>query len=212
MESARSAMEPRRQEVEGGGAAATVPKRKRQSQGKQRIKICFIENKERRQVTFSKRRSGIFKKASELCLLCGAHVAVIVFSAARRPKVFGIGYPSVDDVLRAYVPLPGEEGAGPAWLQEDDAACHADVEALLRQAEETEKLVAAEQARMDAIGDKVMKAAGGRFWWEADVEQLGEAELPEFTMALQRFRENVQRRVKKLSNAAAPPPPLLALQ
>ncbi|TVU03386.1 hypothetical protein EJB05_51077, partial [Eragrostis curvula] len=210
-------MEATRQEVEGGGVApaATVPKHGRPSQGKQRIEICYIENKERRQVTFSKRRSGLFKKASELCLLCGARLAVIVFSPAERPKAYGIGDPSVDDVLCAYAPLipggGGEEEEGAAWEEEeeDDAAYRAVVEALLRQSDETKTRVAAEQARMDAIGAKVMQAAAGRgFWWEADVEQLGEAELPEFATALQRLRENVQRRVDELKKtaAAAPPP------
>jgi hypothetical protein len=95
----RAAMEPTRKEVEGGRAAAMAsPKRKRSSQGKQRINICYITNKDRRQVTFSKRRKGLFKKASELAQLCAAHVAVIVFSTAERPKAFAIGAPSVDEV------------------------------------------------------------------------------------------------------------------
>jgi pheromone receptor transcription factor len=194
-------MEPAMQEVEGGsGPAATVsPKPRRSSQGKQRIKICYIDNKDRRQVTFSKRRKGLFKKASELAQLCGASVAVVTFS--ERSKPFAIGSPSVDDVLRAYAPLPGDEGP---WLIQDDDACRAAVEAALRQAEETKARVAAEQARMIAIGKKVMQAmAGVRFWWEADVEQLGEAELPEFAVALQRLRANVQRHADNLSSAAA---------
>jgi pheromone receptor transcription factor len=197
-------MEPTRKEIAGGRAAAMAsPKPKRSSQGKQRINICYITNEDRRQVTFSKRRKGLFKKASELAQLCAAHVAVIVFSTAERPKAFAIGAPSVDEVLRAYAPLPGEEGA---WQLQDDDACRAGVEAALRQAEETRALVVAEQARMDAIGEKVIKAtAQERFWWEADVEQLGEAELPEFAWALQRLRDNVKRRADKLSSAAAPP-------
>ncbi|KAI3852766.1 hypothetical protein MKW92_026380 [Papaver armeniacum] len=39
-----------------------------------------IENATSRQVTFSKRRSGLLKKAHELSVLCEAEVAVIVFS------------------------------------------------------------------------------------------------------------------------------------
>nr|GEV95430.1 agamous-like MADS-box protein AGL62 [Tanacetum cinerariifolium] len=33
-----------------------------------------------RQVTFSKRRKGLFKKASELCVLTGAKMAILVQS------------------------------------------------------------------------------------------------------------------------------------
>lgn len=48
--------------------------------GRGRIEIKKIENVNSRQVTFSKRRNGLFKKASELSILCDAEVAVIVFS------------------------------------------------------------------------------------------------------------------------------------
>ncbi|XP_009772098.1 agamous-like MADS-box protein AGL19 isoform X1 [Nicotiana tabacum] len=43
-----------------------------------------IENATSRQVTFSKRRSGILKKAFELSVLCDAEVALIVFSPKGR--------------------------------------------------------------------------------------------------------------------------------
>ncbi|PRQ60932.1 putative transcription factor MADS-type1 family [Rosa chinensis] len=39
-----------------------------------------IENTNSRQVTFSKRRAGLLKKAQELAILCDAEVVVIVFS------------------------------------------------------------------------------------------------------------------------------------
>jgi hypothetical protein len=39
-----------------------------------------IENATSRQVTFSKRRNGLLKKAFELSVLCDAEVALIVFS------------------------------------------------------------------------------------------------------------------------------------
>ncbi|KAK6791477.1 hypothetical protein RDI58_010558 [Solanum bulbocastanum] len=31
-------------------------------------------------VTFSKRRAGLFRKACELCTLCGAEIAIVIFS------------------------------------------------------------------------------------------------------------------------------------
>ncbi|KAG6483049.1 hypothetical protein ZIOFF_059689 [Zingiber officinale] len=45
-----------------------------------------IENAASRQVTFSKRRNGLLKKAHELSVLCDAEVALIVFSA--RGKLY----------------------------------------------------------------------------------------------------------------------------
>lgn len=52
--------------------------------GRGKIEIKKIENANSRQVTFSKRRSGLFKKAHELAVLCEADVAVIIFSNTGR--------------------------------------------------------------------------------------------------------------------------------
>ncbi|RDY09209.1 MADS-box protein AGL42, partial [Mucuna pruriens] len=49
-----------------------------------KIQMKKIENATSRQVTFSKRRSGLLKKAYELSVLCDAEVAVIVFSQNGR--------------------------------------------------------------------------------------------------------------------------------
>lgn len=43
-----------------------------------------IENDSSRQVTFSKRRNGLLKKAFELSVLCDAEVALIIFSPTGR--------------------------------------------------------------------------------------------------------------------------------
>jgi hypothetical protein len=43
-----------------------------------------IENESNRQVTFSKRRNGLLKKAFELSVLCDAEVALIVFSTTGK--------------------------------------------------------------------------------------------------------------------------------
>lgn len=52
--------------------------------GRGKIEIKRIENANSRQVTFSKRRSGLLKKARELSVLCDAEVAVIVFSKSGK--------------------------------------------------------------------------------------------------------------------------------
>ncbi|CAI0439593.1 unnamed protein product [Linum tenue] len=59
-----------------------------------------IESESNRLVTFSKRRSGIFKKASELATLCGIEVAIIVFSPGQR--VFSFGHPSVEHIVNRF--------------------------------------------------------------------------------------------------------------
>ena len=59
---------------------------KKQSIGRQKIEIKKIEKKRSLEVTFSKRRTGLFKKAGELCFLCSVEVAVIVFSPGKGPS------------------------------------------------------------------------------------------------------------------------------
>lgn len=53
-----------------------------------RIQIKKIENMAARQVTFSKRRRGLFKKAQELSTLCDAKIGLIVFSSTGKLHTF----------------------------------------------------------------------------------------------------------------------------
>jgi len=50
-----------------------------------------IENATSRQVTFSKRRNGLLKKAFELSVLCDAEVALIVISPRGKLYEFASG-------------------------------------------------------------------------------------------------------------------------
>ncbi|XP_062222953.1 MADS-box transcription factor 27 isoform X4 [Phragmites australis] len=52
--------------------------------GRGKIVIRRIDNSTSRQVTFSKRRNGIFKKAKELAILCDAEVGLMIFSSTNR--------------------------------------------------------------------------------------------------------------------------------
>ncbi|KAJ8452946.1 hypothetical protein Cgig2_014709 [Carnegiea gigantea] len=53
-----------------------------------RIQIKKIENIAARQVTFSKRRRGLFKKAQELSTLCDAQIGLTVFSSTGKLHTF----------------------------------------------------------------------------------------------------------------------------
>lgn len=52
--------------------------------GRGKIEIKKIENRTNRQVTFSKRRNGIMKKAQELTVLCDAKVSLIMISCTNK--------------------------------------------------------------------------------------------------------------------------------
>ncbi|XP_072993730.1 MADS-box transcription factor 23-like isoform X3 [Typha latifolia] len=52
--------------------------------GRGKIVIRRIDNSTSRQVTFSKRRNGLLKKARELAILCDAEVGLMIFSSTGR--------------------------------------------------------------------------------------------------------------------------------
>lgn len=51
---------------------------------RRKIEIKKIEDKAKKQVTFSKRRKGLFKKAKELSIMCGAQVGIIAISDTNK--------------------------------------------------------------------------------------------------------------------------------
>ena len=66
-------------------SAETARERDREvNMGRGKIAIQRIDNRTNRQVTFSKRRSGLMKKARELAILCDADVGLVVFSFTGR--------------------------------------------------------------------------------------------------------------------------------
>ncbi|CAN1295178.1 MADS-box transcription factor 6 [Linum perenne] len=52
--------------------------------GRRKVEMKKIEDKSRRQVTFSKRRKGLLKKAREISVLCDVQLALVVFSSRGR--------------------------------------------------------------------------------------------------------------------------------
>ncbi|KFK32803.1 mads-box protein svp [Arabis alpina] len=67
---------------------------------REKIQIKKIDNATARQVTFSKRRRGLFKKAEELSVLCDADVALIIFSSTG--KLFEFCNSSMREVLERH--------------------------------------------------------------------------------------------------------------
>ncbi|XP_022964204.1 MADS-box protein SOC1 isoform X2 [Cucurbita moschata] len=65
-----------------------------------KTQMRLIENATSRQVTFSKRRNGLMKKAFELSVLCDAEVALIIFSP--RGKLYEFANSSMQATLERY--------------------------------------------------------------------------------------------------------------
>ncbi|KAK4263039.1 hypothetical protein QN277_028518 [Acacia crassicarpa] len=68
--------------------------------GRGKIEIRRIDNSTSRQVTFSKRRKGLIKKAKELTILCDAQVGLVIFSSTG--KLYEYSNTSMKSVIERY--------------------------------------------------------------------------------------------------------------
>ncbi|VFQ87825.1 unnamed protein product [Cuscuta campestris] len=155
---------------------------KKQTRGRQKIPIKKIVDRARRQVTFSKRREGIYKKAAELSVICGAQVAVIFFSG--KGKAFTCGYPSVGAVLRRFEQPAAKAAASPPpppYLE----AVGREIEAL---EEERERLVEGIEEEEEEENKGGEWEGINVFWWNRDVDEMGSEELVEYMAALEALR------------------------
>nr|BAC66962.1 MADS-box transcription factor PI [Agapanthus praecox] len=70
--------------------------------GRGKIEIKRIENSTNRQVTFSKRRNGIIKKAREISVLCESQVSVVIFSSCGKMSEYCSPNTSFPRILERY--------------------------------------------------------------------------------------------------------------
>ncbi|XP_075500315.1 agamous-like MADS-box protein AGL66 [Primulina tabacum] len=79
--------------------------------GRSKLPIKKIENTTNRQVTFSKRRYGLIKKAYEIAVLCDIDLALIMFSSSGRLSHFS-GRKRIEDVIYRYLNLSDRDRGG----------------------------------------------------------------------------------------------------
>uniref|UniRef100_A0A0D3HUS4 MADS-box domain-containing protein n=1 Tax=Oryza barthii TaxID=65489 RepID=A0A0D3HUS4_9ORYZ len=70
--------------------------------GRGKVQVRRIENEVSRQVTFSKRRPGLLKKAHEIAVLCDVDVAAIVFSAKGNLFHYASSHTTMERILEKY--------------------------------------------------------------------------------------------------------------
>ncbi|GMH13573.1 hypothetical protein Nepgr_015414 [Nepenthes gracilis] len=169
---------------------------KKTSLGRQKIKIAKIEIPNHRQVTFSKRRSGLFKKACELCTLCGVEIVIIVFSPAQ--KVFSFGHPDVESLVdRFFRPTHPGSSSGTRRVLEGTQR-NTNVHELNTQLTLVTNLVDAEKKRGESL-DRMREARlQSRCWWEAAVDKLKLHELEQLCVSMEELKKNVANQASKL--------------
>nr|ABB22780.1 PISTILLATA-like MADS box protein [Crocus sativus]ABB22781.1 PISTILLATA-like MADS box protein [Crocus sativus] len=70
--------------------------------GRGKIEIKRIENSTNRQVTFSKRRNGIIKKAREISVLCECEVSLVIFSSLGKMSEYCSPNTKLPKILEKY--------------------------------------------------------------------------------------------------------------
>ncbi|CAA0823107.1 MADS-box transcription factor family protein [Striga hermonthica] len=163
-------------------AAAITSAAAKKTKGRQKLEMKKIEKKPNLQVTFSKRRKGLFRKAGELSVLSGSEIAILVQSPAG--KIFAFGTPTVDAVLGR---LQGVDCQYQPVFERAEAM-------RLKYEEAVRKLEAEKSAKAEDDGGS---------WWERNFEGMDVAELEEYAAALESLRNGVLKTVEDLGCVAA---------
>ncbi|GFQ08867.1 agamous-like mads-box protein agl62 [Phtheirospermum japonicum] len=161
---------------------------KKKTQGRRKIEIKKIDKLSSRQVTFSKRRVGLFRKASELCILTGAEIAIIVHSHGKR--VFTFGHTSVDSVVGRFL------HGGAAEVGEDLPARDYN-----KHYSDVCKELEGEKIRNQANGYGGGGGGDGGFWCDAPVDGLELEESERYLAALDELIRNAVVRADELMMA-----------
>jgi len=85
-----------------------------------------IENATSRQVTLSKRRNGLLKKAYELSVLCDAEVGLIVFSPSG--KLYEFASSSMQKMMEKYETCSQESGISESNKKQDPQSLKPEIE------------------------------------------------------------------------------------
>ncbi|KAI8532587.1 hypothetical protein RHMOL_Rhmol11G0225100 [Rhododendron molle] len=167
---------------------------KKPSMGRRKIKIAKIEIKNHLQVTFSKRRSGLFKKASELCTLCGVEIAIVVYSPAG--KVFSFGHPNVDSITDQFLSRSPPPNSTMRHLIE--AHRNASVRDLNSQLAQLLSQLEIEKKRGETIDHKKQLVGQRKFWWEKPIDELGLNALEQLRDSMEELKKNATDQANKL--------------
>ncbi|KFK43925.1 hypothetical protein AALP_AA1G191900 [Arabis alpina] len=133
----------------------------RTSRGRQKIEIKEIKVESKRQVTFSKRRRGLFKKAAELSVLAGAKIAIITFS--KTDRIFKFGH--VDTLIDKYLrnsPVSLEVHSGDDVVEEEARMSWWEQSVENVPEEELEAYVAAMSLLRENLGKRIIEMRNDR--------------------------------------------------
>lgn len=166
-------------------------KQRKKTTGRKKIEIKKLDKDSNKQVTFSKRRAGLFKKASELCILCNVQAAIIVFSPA--DKLFCFGEPNTGTILTSYLNGTAEfdhpsKSTGKSTTYEEHN----------RQYEEAIKTLEMEKKKLAEV-ESLAKVWNRGDWWNEPIDEMGSEQLEQFMVSLYELRRKLAERADELA-------------
>ncbi|GAU12111.1 hypothetical protein TSUD_00770 [Trifolium subterraneum] len=167
---------------------------KKKTTGRKKIEIKKLDEGSNKQVTFSKRRQGLFKKASELCILCDVHAAIIVCSPA--DKLYSFGQPNTDAILNSYINGTTEFADAKST---EDSSTHREYNG---QYEEALKMLELEKKKLADV-ENLTKTWNRGDWWNDSIDDLSIEQLEQFMISLCELRNKLIERADELSMMSA---------
>ncbi|XP_054799566.1 agamous-like MADS-box protein AGL29 isoform X2 [Prosopis cineraria] len=144
----------------------------------------LIQDARIKHVTFSKRRFGIFKKASELCTLCAVEMVLIIFSPGGKPYSFS--HPSSEAVINRLV----TGSADPKIDHEERAEREARLAELNKHCCDLNAQLKEEKKRGKELKKRMMNLP--------DIEKMNREELMKMKTSLEDLRVRVRNRKEEL--------------
>ncbi|XP_047309849.1 agamous-like MADS-box protein AGL62 [Impatiens glandulifera] len=142
---------------------------RKSSRGRQKISIKWIENGDKCSVSFSKRKSGVLKKVSELSTMCGIDMALILFFES--DKAFSYGNPTLNAILNCFLGVDSQivfDSASLKIIEEQHISIIQEMEGKRMNDEEMLKL---ELQRRKTLSLEMINHALGK-WWEYPIEKM----------------------------------------
>ncbi|KAK2351991.1 agamous MADS-box protein AGL62 [Trifolium repens] len=159
---------------------------RKKSSGRKKIEIKKLDKQSNKQVTFSKRRQGLFRKASELCVLCDVHAAIIVFSPANNLYCFG--QPNTDAIVDSYV-------RGTTEFEDLKTAENSEnYKVYNKQYEEALKMLELEKKKL-ADAENLAKFWNTYDWWNDSIDDMSCDQLEQFMVSIYELRNKLIERV-----------------
>ncbi|KAL4291501.1 hypothetical protein GQ457_14G017180 [Hibiscus cannabinus] len=154
-----------------------------------------MKNESHLLVTFSKRRVGLFKKASELSILCAAEVVIVVFSPSK--KVYSFEHPSVYDVIVYFL---GHERSETLHIVE--ANHNANIIELQMYRDQVTSQLDGGKKRDDELRE-VKKAIQEQNWWMSPFEQLERPQLLQLRSAIEKLKNDMDLEMTTILDASS---------